>query len=98
VGEVGVVASCWVGSARASWCREVTPSLVNTLRKVDNDGPRRDRGRGQNIARHPATLIFGAQTWRLLTFLTDLQNLSPAEIDLVTSAWKQVSRLDRAQA
>ena len=42
--------------------------------------------------------IFGPQTHRLLTFLTDLRDLSPAEVDRVTSAWKQVRGLDRAEA
>jgi hypothetical protein len=42
--------------------------------------------------------IFGPQTQRLLTFLTDLRDLSPAEVDRVTSAWKQVRGLDRAEA
>ena len=42
--------------------------------------------------------IFDAQTRRLLAFLADLRYLSPAEIDQVTNAWKQVSGLDRAEA
>ena len=42
--------------------------------------------------------IFGPHTRRLLTFLNDLRDLSPAEIDLATSAWKQVRGLDRAEA
>jgi hypothetical protein len=42
--------------------------------------------------------IFGPQTQRLLAFLADLRDLSPAEVDRVTSAWKQVRRLDRAEA
>jgi hypothetical protein len=67
-------------------------------RAADNDDPRRGRGRGQEIAGNPATPIFGPQTGRLLTFLTELRNLSPAQIDLVTSAWKQVRGLDRAKA
>jgi hypothetical protein len=42
--------------------------------------------------------IFGRQAERLLAFLNDLQDLSAAEIDLVTTAWKQVKGLDRAEA
>jgi hypothetical protein len=42
--------------------------------------------------------IFGPQTQRLLAFLADLRDLSPAEVDRVTSAWKQVRGLDRAEA
>jgi hypothetical protein len=42
--------------------------------------------------------IFGPHTQRLLPFLTDLRDLSPAEVDRVTSAWKQVRGLDRAEA
>lgn len=44
------------------------------------------------------TPIFGPQTRRLQVFLNDLQDLSPAQIDLVTSAWKQVREVDRAEA
>jgi hypothetical protein len=42
--------------------------------------------------------IFGPQTHRLLAFLTDLRDLSPAEVDRVTRAWKQGRSLDRAEA
>jgi hypothetical protein len=42
--------------------------------------------------------IFGPQTQRLLAFVADLRDLSPAEVDRVTSAWKQVRGLDRAEA
>jgi thioesterase domain-containing protein len=42
--------------------------------------------------------IFGPQTQRLLAFLADLRDLSPAEVDRVTSAWKQIRGLDRAEA
>jgi hypothetical protein len=42
--------------------------------------------------------IFGPQTGRLQAFLADLRDLSPAEIDQVTSAWKQVRNTDRAEA
>jgi hypothetical protein len=42
--------------------------------------------------------IFDSHTRRLLAFLADLRDLSPAEIDQVTNAWKQVSGLDRAEA
>ena len=42
--------------------------------------------------------IFGPHTQRLLTFLTDLRDLSPAEVDRVTRAWKQGRGLDRAEA
>jgi hypothetical protein len=42
--------------------------------------------------------IFGPQTQRLLAFLADLRDLSPAEVDRVTAAWKQVRGLDRAEA
>jgi hypothetical protein len=42
--------------------------------------------------------IFGPQTQRLLAFVADLRDLSPAEVDRVTDAWKQVRGLDRAEA
>jgi hypothetical protein len=42
--------------------------------------------------------IFGPQTQRLLAFLADLRDLSPAEVDRVTSTWKQARGLDRAEA
>jgi hypothetical protein len=42
--------------------------------------------------------IFGPQTQRLLAFLADLRDLSPAEVDRVTNAWKQIRGLDRAEA
>jgi hypothetical protein len=42
--------------------------------------------------------IFGPQTQRLLAFVADLRDLSPAEVDRVTNAWKQVRGLDRAEA
>jgi hypothetical protein len=42
--------------------------------------------------------MFGPQTQRLLALLADLRDLSPAEVDRVTSAWKQVRDLDRAEA
>jgi hypothetical protein len=42
--------------------------------------------------------LFGPQTQRLQDFLADLRDLSPAEVDRVTSAWKQVRGLDRAEA
>jgi thioesterase domain-containing protein len=42
--------------------------------------------------------IFGPQTQRLLAFLADLRDLSPAEVDRVTRAWKQARGLDRAEA
>jgi len=42
--------------------------------------------------------VFGRHTWQVLDFLGRLRDLSPAEIDLVTSAWKQASDLDRAEA
>jgi hypothetical protein len=42
--------------------------------------------------------IFGPQTQRLLAFLADLRDLSPAEVDRVAGAWKQVGGLDRAEA
>jgi hypothetical protein len=42
--------------------------------------------------------MFGPQTQRLLALLADLRGLSPAEVDRVTSAWKQVRGLDRAEA
>jgi hypothetical protein len=42
--------------------------------------------------------IFGPQTQRLLAFLADLRDLSPAEVDRVASAWRQVAGLDRAEA
>jgi hypothetical protein len=42
--------------------------------------------------------VFGGRTRQVLDFLARLRDLSPAEIDLVTSAWKQASGLDRAEA
>ncbi len=42
--------------------------------------------------------VFGCRTRQVLDFLARLRDLSPAEIDLVTSAWKQASDLDRAEA
>src|SRR5258707_2502782 len=42
--------------------------------------------------------VFGRRTRQVLDFLARLRDLSPAEIDLVTSAWKQASDLDRAEA
>jgi hypothetical protein len=42
--------------------------------------------------------IFGPQTQRLQAFVADLRDLSPAEVDRVTNAWKQVRGLDRAEA
>ena len=42
--------------------------------------------------------VFGHRTRQVLDFLARLRDLSPAEIDLVTSAWKQASDTDRAEA
>src|SRR5260221_14510790 len=42
--------------------------------------------------------VFGRCTRQVLDFLGRLRDLSPAEIGLVTSAWKQASDLDRAEA
>jgi hypothetical protein len=42
--------------------------------------------------------IFGPQTQRLQAFLADLRDLSPAEVDRVSGAWKQARDLDRAEA
>jgi hypothetical protein len=42
--------------------------------------------------------VFGGHTRQVLDFLARLRDLSPAEIDLVTNAWKQASDLDRAEA
>jgi hypothetical protein len=45
-----------------------------------------------------AKAIFGPNTPRVLQFLIDLRNLSPAEIDAAASAWNEVNPLDRAVA
>src|SRR5215475_12451305 len=42
--------------------------------------------------------IFGPQTQRVLTFLTDLWRLSPEEINMVTRAWREADDLDRAES
>jgi hypothetical protein len=42
--------------------------------------------------------IFGGHTRQVLDFLARLRDISPAEIDQVTNAWKQASDLDRAEA
>ena len=42
--------------------------------------------------------IFGWQSERVLALITRIADLSPAEVDQVTNAWKQVSALDRARA
>jgi hypothetical protein len=42
--------------------------------------------------------IFGPHTRRVLQFLINLRNLSPADIDLVTSTWNKVNPVDRALA
>jgi hypothetical protein len=42
--------------------------------------------------------IFGPHTERVLQFLADLWLLSPEEISEVTTAWKQASDLERAEA
>jgi len=42
--------------------------------------------------------IFGPQTERVLEFLADLWLLSPEEISKVTTAWKEASDLERAEA
>lgn len=42
--------------------------------------------------------VFGPHTKRVVQFLTNLRDLSPIEIDMVTGIWKQADDLDRAQA
>lgn len=42
--------------------------------------------------------IFGSHTERVLKFLADLWLLSPEQITVVTTAWKQASELGRAEA
>jgi hypothetical protein len=42
--------------------------------------------------------IFGPQTERVLKFLADLWLLSPEQISTVTTAWKEASELERAEA
>jgi hypothetical protein len=42
--------------------------------------------------------VFGRRTRQVLDLLARLRDLSPAEIGLVASAWKQASDLDRAEA
>jgi len=42
--------------------------------------------------------IFGPHTERVLEFLADLWLLSPEEIGRVTTAWKEASDLERAEA
>jgi len=45
-----------------------------------------------------STALFGPNTPRVLQFLVNLRNLSPAQIKLVTGTWNQASPLDRALA
>lgn len=42
--------------------------------------------------------IFGRDSRRVLALITRIADLSPAEVDQVTSAWKQASPQDRARA
>jgi hypothetical protein len=42
--------------------------------------------------------IFARDSDRVLTLITGIADLSPAEADRVTEAWKQASPLDRARA
>jgi hypothetical protein len=42
--------------------------------------------------------IFGRDSQRVLALITRIADLSPAEVEQVTNAWKQVSALDRARA
>ena len=42
--------------------------------------------------------IFGRESQRVLALILRIADLSPAEVDQVTNAWKQVSALDRARA
>jgi hypothetical protein len=42
--------------------------------------------------------IFGRESPRVLALIIRIADLSPAEVDQVTNAWKQVSVLDRARA
>jgi hypothetical protein len=42
--------------------------------------------------------IFAPDSGRVLTLITGIADLSPAEADQVTEAWKQASPLDRARA
>jgi hypothetical protein len=57
------------------------------------DPPEQTRRNG-----HPRKARFGPNTPRVLQFLINLRNLSPAQIDVVTSTWNQASSLDRALA
>jgi hypothetical protein len=42
--------------------------------------------------------IFGRDSQRVLALIIRIADLSPAEVDQVTNAWKQISALDRARA
>ncbi len=42
--------------------------------------------------------LFGRDSQRVLALIIRIADLSPAEVDQVTNAWKQVSALDRARA
>jgi hypothetical protein len=42
--------------------------------------------------------IFGPHTRAVFQFLINLRNLSPADIDVVTSTWTKVNPVDRALA
>jgi hypothetical protein len=42
--------------------------------------------------------VFGRDSQRVLTLITRIADLSPADVDRVTSAWKQASIPDRARA
>ncbi len=42
--------------------------------------------------------LFGRDSQRVLALIIRIADLSPAEVDQVTNAWKQISALDRARA
>ena len=60
--------------------------------------PRLDLPQGARRNGHPSKALFGPNTPRVLQFLINLRNLSPAQISLVTSTWNQASSPDRALA
>ena len=50
------------------------------------------------IRRTPVNARFGPNTGRVLEFIAELPELSPEQMNLVTSAWKQASSRARGEA
>ena len=76
-----------------SACDTATAALRpgETIPGPDRPGDARRNG-------HHLRAIFGPHTGRVLQFLISLRNLSPADMDSVTSAWTKVDPVDRALA